>query len=131
MPVCKTVPREHRKLCAGDLDKDVQVLERDIVPPDAGEVDYDIDLNTATAPIVYASVKTPRGRAIFDGTGIQVDVTHTFGVRYDETYTAEMFVLMEGRFFRILDVNDLDERHEWMVLSCAERGTEDNPANKA
>ena len=131
MPKCASVPREHRKLCAGDLDKEVQILARDITPPEADEVDYDITMDTAGQAIAWASVKTPRGRAIFDGTGIQVDVTHTFGVYYDATYTAEMFILMEDRFFRILDVNDLEERHEWMVLSCSERGTEDNAANKA
>jgi len=131
MPTCVGVPREHRKLCAGDLDKEVQILARDILPPEAAEVDYDIDMDTAGTLAVWASVRTPRGRAMFDGTGIQVDVSHTFGVYYDASYTAEMFILMEGRFFRILDVNDLEERHEWMVLSCAERGTEDNPVNKA
>jgi hypothetical protein len=131
MAKCVQISRKHRKLCAGDLDKEIQILERDMVAPLAGEVDYDITFDTDTAPVIYASVETPRGRAIFDGTGTQVDVTHQFGVYFDTTYSVEDFVLMEGRYFRILDVQDLEERHEWIILSCSERGTEDNPANKA
>lgn len=130
MAICKPMPANHRKLCAGDLIHEVQVLEKSLVPPVAGSVDYKIEFDQDKSPVVFASLSTPRGKVIFDNTGTGRDVTHVFGLYFNPDYTSENVVLFDGRFFDVLDVNDLDERHEWMVLSCAERGDIGNKANR-
>tara|TARA_Y100000310_G_scaffold320268_1_gene376546 strand:+ start:7915 stop:8310 length:396 start_codon:yes stop_codon:yes gene_type:complete len=129
MALCQVIRRKHRKLCAGDLRDDIQILDRSIAPPEGGSADYTIDINDTTAPFIGASISTPAGKKMFDGTGTEYDITHIFGVYYEPEYTSENYVLFESRLFRILFAEDLEERHEWTLLYCTERGTTDNAVN--
>ncbi len=131
MGKCQIIRAKRRRLCVADLEHEIKVLDRTIVPPSSGSTDYTIDFNTDEVGIVFSSIQTPNGVTIFEGTNIEQKVTHVFGLYYDSTYTAEDYVLFENRLFRILDVNDLDERHEWTLLSCVERGFETEATNFA
>lgn len=129
MARCTTIRSKRRRLCIADLIHEIQVVDRSIVPPDHGETIYTIEFDIETSPVVFASCETPRGIKIFDSTNLEQDVTHRFGVYFDPSYTVENFVFFKNRFFRILDANNLDERDEWTILSCVERGSEAKAAN--
>lgn len=127
MPRCINIQRKHRKLCVGDLNDEIQVLDRAMVAPTFDTPDFDISFSEIEG--IFASVNTVAGRTMFDGTNTEVDVTHEFGVYFDTRFTAEDFVLFDGRYFRILKVEDYEERKEWNWLVCSERGTTVNQSN--
>ena len=126
MAACEKIRFIERKLCAGDLRNIITLQNRSITAPNSG-VDFgesfsgDID--------VWAACETKNGVSIFDETNVEKVVTHVFGIRYDSGITAETWILFEGRRLDIFNVEDLDERHEWMILTCGERGDESKSVN--
>ena len=72
---------------------------------------------------MYASVSTVSGKTYFDDTGVGTNITHEIGVRYDDSITAESWVVIDGRRLDILTVENLDERNEWLRLRCTDKGT--------
>ncbi len=130
MAICQNVSPKHRKLCAGDLNNEIQVLTRDLIPPVSGDPDYTVEVDSDIAPIVFCSIRTTNGQPIFDGTGTNdVQITHIFGVYFDESFTSENVVLFEDNLYQILSVEDLEERHEWMFLYCVISGTTNNASS--
>lgn len=128
MPVCKTIRRPLRKLCSGDLINIITLYNRDI-GADIDSVDFEENLSGAIQ--VPASISTKRGVTVFDGTNTERVVTHWFGIRYISDLTQEKWLQYDGRFFDIFDVEDLDERHQWMILMCAEAGDDQLIVNRA
>lgn len=124
-----TQNRSRRKVCAGDLRERIVLQNRDIVEPIFGETDFDEEFSGDRE--VWAKVRTVAGKTFFDGVN-QVDValTHEITIRYDESVTAETWLLFEDRRIDIIDVEDFEERHEWMVLACVERGPKDLEASE-
>lgn len=129
MPKCSYIKRKKRKLCIGDMDKIVTIQDRNIGEPFFSSVDFDEAFsNNGT---VWASVKTVSGNTFFDGANTETNITHEFGIRYDSSVSSETWIEWDGRRFDILDAQDLEERKEWMILVCAERGTKKNESTKA
>jgi len=130
MTVCQKIRVPHRTLCSGDLDVEIRLKDRKITAPtfdpDTGELGtnfteafgVDVDLT------VWSAVKTVNGKTVFDGVGTDpVTLTHEVFIHYDPVVTDEIWVLMDdGRLLDILKVEDLDEKKEWMRLSCVDRG---------
>lgn len=128
MPKCVKIQRRHRKPCIGDLSDEIILQNRAIAPPVFGDPDFDETFtNTAT---VWASIKTVAGKTFFDGVNTETLITHEILIRYDSTVTAETWIEFESRRFDILDVDDFEERHEWMYLTCTERGSNTLDATK-
>lgn len=121
--MARTVIRKgRRKLCAGDFRDRVQLQGRRLAEPLFGDADFDEKFEPN--PERWASVKTVTGRTIFDGASQRdFEVTHEVRIRFDLCVTSETWVkLADGRRLKILRVEDFEERHEYQILICTDRG---------
>ncbi len=127
MPSCSITRGRRARVCLGDLDRRVTIHNRAITPPLYGTPDFS-EAFTASATI-WALIKSVDGKTFFDGVN-QVDraITHEIWIRYDSTVTAESWVELSGVLYDILRVEDMDNRHEFVKLTCSERGANSTPA---
>ena len=119
---CVKINGKNRQLCIGDLDRLITMFTKSIKSD--GDVDYK---NVFTDPKEkYAMVSTQDGVTIFDEKNIEMVVSHYFYVLFDRLITAEKWIQFQGNQFRIVKVQDFDERHQFMLLYC-QQSTESNP----
>ncbi len=125
---CKIIGIPHRKICLGDLRHRVILHSRDISAPGFDSVDF----GEVYTPIgrAWAAIKTTNGKVRFDGAAEDVALTHAVYTRYRVDVTSESWVeLSDGRLLDVVDFEDLDERREWLLLACTEKGTKEKAAN--
>jgi SPP1 family predicted phage head-tail adaptor len=127
MAKCKIIRTNKRKICLGDLDKRIILQNRNIAAPVYGSVNF--DENFTTIATVWAGINTVGGKTFFDGVSDRV-ITHEIFIRYDATVTASTWIEFENRRIDILNVEDWEERHEYMKLICNERGANTLEATK-
>lgn len=123
MSVCAKVRGKRRTLCLGDLDKEIHLADRSITAPQFGSVDF-LETFVNQTEATWAMVETTQGSIFFSGvsTDTEKPITHKWYIEFDEVVTAEYWVLFEGKYYDILRVEDLEERHEFQRLYCRERG---------
>jgi len=128
MPKCVKIRRKKRQICVGDLDTEIILENRNIAPPLFGSSNF--DENFTPNATVWAMVSTVSGKTFFDDVNTAISITHEIGIRFDATVTAETWIRLGSRRIDILDVNDLDERGEFMLLTCTDRGADTKDASK-
>ncbi len=128
MPRCIKIRRKKRKICIGDLDTEIILQNRVLTEPLFDSVDFDETFNPVAT--VLAMVNTVSGKTFFDGVNTDVNITHEIGIRFDATVTTETWIELNGNRIDILDVNNLEERGEWMLLTCVDRGSTSKNATK-
>lgn len=129
MPRCISIKRKRRNVCIGDLDSMITLENRAIQAPEFDTVDFQEEF-TAPNPPAWALIETVRGKTFFDGVSTEKDVTHWIYINFDVTVTAETWVKLDnGRRLDILRVENLDERSDFMLLHCDDRG--DKEASKS
>lgn len=118
----KTILRRPKRVsCVGDLRDRVTLHDRTLIPPVSGSV----DATEQFAPAIqrWAKVKTIAGKTIFTSANVDVALTHEITIRFDSSVTAETWLeLLDGTFLDIVATEDLEERHQYLVLRCTERG---------
>lgn len=129
MPKNQKIQRKKRQFCLGDMDEQILLQDRGIGEPFFGSVDFTEDFTNNDK--VWAAIKTVSGKTFFDGVNTETNITHEFWTRYDVNVSSETWIEFESRRFDILDAQDLEERHEFMILICAERGAKTIEATKA
>lgn len=120
MPDCTFIKRKHRKICIGDLDNLIKLQSRDIVAPVFDDVDFDEDFQDNSE--VWAKIETHTGKTIFNGINTDFNITHDITIRFDSSVTTETWIEFDSRKFDIMMTEDLEERKEWLLLSCTVRG---------
>jgi len=128
MPVCSYKKRKNRKICIGDLDTEITIDSRDITPPSGYSVDF-VETFTGTV-VAWALIETVSGKSIFDSTNIERTLTHNIYIRFITGLTAENWIVLKGQRVDIIEVEDYENRSEFMVLKCNDRGDISNPANE-
>lgn len=129
MPKCIKIRKKKRQVCVGDMRDEIVIELRSLTPPSGGSVDFTETFSTKET--VWAAINTVNGETIFDGTGTERDVTHRIHTRYISGVTAEDWVTHKNERFDVLSVEDLDERQEYMLLRCTNRGLSSNNASQA
>lgn len=124
MSRCIKKKRKSRQICIGDMRDQITLENRSIRPE---EVDFIEDFTTVIT--VFALIETARGLESFDGANIINLVTHKIWIRFIPGITEETWVLFDDRRFDIMDVESLDERKDFLLLRCKERGQKDIPVN--
>jgi len=127
MPRCITIKKPKQGICVGDMRDRVTVYVRTATPSRTNGVDLSEVLSSAVT--VWAAVTTKEGKEIFDGTNLKGVATHWIYIRYLSGLTAEKWVEYNGEYYDIIDVQNLDERGDFMLLRCSVRGTTSNPVN--
>ena len=129
MPICKPIQVTRQKICTGDMDQQVDILRRDILPPGIGDIDPRVTFTSILKP--WAAVKTsglsggnPRR---FEGINIEDQPTHDIFINWDSTIwpldSDNNFVLLEdGRRLRIVGAEDINEQKLTIRMLCTERG---------
>lgn len=120
MPSCKFIKRKHRKICVGDLNTLIKLQSRNIVSPVFDNVDFNEDFQNQSE--IWAMIETQSGKTTFDGISTDVNITHKITVRFDSTITTETWVEIDSRKFDIVFTENIEERGEWLLLSCKIRG---------
>lgn len=120
------IRRARRELCVGDLRDRIILQDRSIQSPEFESFDFSEKFESMGG--VWASIQTVGGKTLFDGHQQRdLSVTHEVGIRYDARVDAETWLLMEdGRRLDVIDSENLDERSEWIVFQCTDRGSQDN-----
>ncbi len=130
MSTRQTVRRGRRKLCLGDLRDRICLQTRSITEPAFGSVEPGEDFVGDSE--VWALVKTTAGKVFFNGVNADLSISHEILIRYDPAVTAETWrELEDGRRLDIVNVEDLEDRKEYLRLFCTDRGTKDQGASSA
>lgn len=128
MTECKKIRIYHRSLCAGDLDRKIAIKTR-TTPGMTTSAGIDQDFDTTNS--VWSALKTTKGRSMFYTTNLDKAVSHVFYIRYIDGLTQESWIDYGGELYDIIDIDNYDERDEWMALMCNVRGEDDVEANYA
>lgn len=124
--------KRRRRVCIGDLRDRVVLHDRAIVEPEFGVADF-TEKFTAKEE-VWARVESVQGKTFFDGvnsTGAasgDIALTHEITVRFDPTVGAETWVEFKGNRFDVVNAENLEERDEFLLLRCVERGAKSQAA---
>ena len=135
MTSCKNITPKKRIICSGDLRDIVIVQVRVLSPKKFDDPDYN-ETFTETKTL-RASVQTTRGFQSFKDVGIttqiQNNITHKIYVRFSTSYTitSENWLDFKSERYIIRDVENIDERSEWLLLYCIKKGSDAKLANSA
>jgi SPP1 family predicted phage head-tail adaptor len=127
MPLCSKIRKKKRQYCIGDLRDEIILQDRSITPPFNGVGFSETFTDQIT---ILSAINTVKGKVYFDGVGTETPITHEIGFRFIDGITAETWILYDGRRLDILNVEDLDERHEWLLAQCTDRGLENKQASQ-
>lgn len=120
-------------MCIGDMDMPITILSRTLKSTGVLDVDYTESFERVAD--MWAALQTVKGVESFNGVGHNTEgqVTHKFYIRNIEDcgVTSENWVQCGSDYFRIMDVENLDGRDEFIVLSCVKHGSKDLEANHA
>ncbi len=130
MARCKRIGPSKRKLCVGDLRELIAFKVRFITPP--ADVNYD---NTFGALIsVYAAIETVNGQSLFDNvSGQDIPITHKFYIRFidNAAINTESWVEFQGNNYKILTLENVDERNQYLIIRASLKGPANIVANRA
>lgn len=132
MPTCRRIRKKKRIVCVGDMRDVITLNDRDITPPLFNTVDFDENFQPISTvnPQTLSLIETVDGKTYFDGVNTETPITHIIYIPFNDVVTAETWIEFEGRRIDILRVEDLDERHEFLKLTCTERGLASREASK-
>ncbi len=120
--------RAKRKTPIGDYGSQVQVhttTTRQVAGGKAAKV---------FTPFIRLKMKIETlGQRLHDFNGVNIEdvPTHKFTTRYRSDINAEHFLEFNGFYFEILDIEDPEERHKNLILSCRQTGSTDKGASGA
>ena len=129
MPICKKINSTRSTICSGDMNHLITIVNRTILPPPIGEVDPQTVFTTLLQPwaIVKSISLTGGAPRRFDYINIEDRPTHEIYIFFDADIwpldSDNVFVTLEdGRKFRIVGVDDMDEQHLTIQMLVTERG---------
>ena len=112
------------------MDTLITLHDRALKADDQGDAGA-TEIFTSAADNVFSLLETVSGETIFDAVGIERDVTHRFTVDFIAGVTAETWITLEDMRLDILTVEDLEERHEFLLLRATNRGASSKAATGA
>lgn len=117
---CSPISRKPDVVCIGDMKYPITINTRSLTTAPADGVDY---AETFTSPkLAYAMIETVAGETIFDSTNTEKVITHNFYIRYIPDLSFEGWVLFRGRYYDIVNVEDLNEEERFTLIRANVRG---------
>lgn len=130
MAQCSAKRRKIRRACLGEMRYRIDVYTRRITPPGAQSVDFLETLGDAVPlPAIIDTIAPVSTR---DGTQrLPNSSTHAMTVRFIPglTIDTETIIGYNGKYFAVKDTENLDERNQFLVIYCEERGRTTAPVN--
>lgn len=118
-----------RKVSVGDMRTPVIIHQASILAPSAG-----VDMGRSFTVVVepwFCKVTTPTGVYAFDSSNIEQIITHDFQGRFHADVDRDMVIEHNGEYYKIISVEDFEERHEFLRLRCTVRGSIAKEVNRA
>jgi len=128
MASCSPIKFKHRGICTGDLNRRIKLRTRSLDAPPTG---VDFKHTFSENIITWAALVSVKGKNVFGGTNMDTAISHIFYIRYREGITAEWWVNFHSSNYDIVDVENFDERNEFIALMCNELGSDAQPVNEA
>lgn len=111
---------KHRGARIGSMRHFLKIHARSIATPIFGSIDFGENF---TGVEEWASIRTTNGKIVMNDVGDDVNVTHEIVIRFNGSVTSETYAqTSDGRRFKILTVEDYDERGDYLQLMATDRG---------
>lgn len=129
MAICSFKSRKDVRICSGDLDRAILIQVRTLVSPE--DTDGDVDYNETFSEFIvfWSLIETVKGETVFDESNVEQVVTHKFYIRYAPDITFQDWVTYNDKNYKIIDVQNINERDEFYLLRCTLRGSSILPVN--
>lgn len=135
MAVVTQINGKRRIVASGDLRYKLEIQLRTLTPPSGDGTDATLSMQTLKT--VWGMMHTVSGQQFFSETSIKRDSTHLFYIRFIKNsvfersgrLSAQEWVKHKGREYKILLVENLEEKDEFLALWCSERGKDTVPPN--
>lgn len=131
MAVCKKIKRKKTKVCVGGMDSLITIWDRDLRAPDNSTTSA-TEKYSDPCPL-WATLATVRPVELFDDSNTLIGtITHMFSIEYilRSLSVARTRIEFEGRYFRLLQSEDPEERHDSLLLKCELLGPTSSEANQ-
>ena len=113
----------------GDMIHRITIYDREIKTPVQGNIDYTLDFSKMIT--VWASIESVVGIVVFDSVNMDRTISHKMLIRYLPFITQEHWIEFKGKYYDIVNVEDLNEEKRFQVLRCNLRGKAVDVANEA
>lgn len=132
MAKCVRLQRTDTRICAGSLNRKIQIYARAITSPlDPTQATVDYGEDFVLVGNVWAMIKDIKGEIIFNNISIDDSPTHNFYTRFLDGITQENWVVFNNNRYNILRAESLDELNKFLWLQCVVRGSVANAASRA
>ncbi len=126
---CRAVKLKSRRVCIGNLNKRIKIQTRALTSNNTGSIET---IETFTDVVeVWAAIETTRGSQLWDGVEVSNPFTHKIYIRYRDDIDYEKWVEYEDEKYDIVDVENLEQKNEWLLLMCTRKGDNTKEANFA
>lgn len=122
----KAVNLKNRRICIGNLNKRIKIQVRNIAANNTNSIGNN-EVFTELVE-VWAAIETTRGSQLFDGVEISNPFTHKVYIRYIDIDFTKWIVIDNDRY-EIVDVENLEQKNEWLLLMCTLKGDKTKKAN--
>lgn len=126
---CRKKRTKNNLYCIGDLNIEAVFYDREIEARTDDEVG--IDENFENGETRWVGVESVNGIDVFDETNIAIAATHRIIARYDSTIFSKRWIVIDSKYFKVLQRTNVAERKRWIEYLCLERGVTTRKVNKA
>jgi len=132
MAKCVKLQRTKTQVCTGNLDKLIEIYQRDIEPPlNSFIADPDYTETFTLLYTVWSMIQTPKGKVIFDDVGTEKRITNVFYTRYLPDITSQNWIVYNGQRYDIERVKNLEENNLYLEIATIIRGDDTKAASEA
>lgn len=127
--VCRKKRMKNNLYCIGDLKVQATFYDREIEARKDNEIG--IDENFSNGKTRWIGIESVNGIDVFDDTNIATAATHRIVARYESDIFEKRWIVIDGRYFKILQRINQAEQNRWIEYLCRERGITTRKVNKA
>ncbi len=132
MAKCVKLQRTKTQVCTGSLNKVIQIYERLLEAPiNSLSINPDYTETFVLLHEVWAMIKTPKGKVIFDDIGTEKRITNVFYTRHLPDITAQNWIIFDGQRYDIERVTDFEENKLYLQIDTIVRGEAAKAASEA
>ncbi len=124
---CNPISLKSRRICIGNLNTQITLQLRTLQGNNYASVENTEDFSDIAT--VWGAVITTRGSQLWDGVEISNPFTHDIYIRYRDDVDFTKWIEFGSQKYDIVDVENLEQKNEWLLLKCILKGTNDKAAN--
>lgn len=129
MGKCKAKRVTATKLCTGDLRHPVELQSRSLDTSGFAS-SQPVEVFT-TLRVQWCAIETVSGVSRYGAVNIEDGVTHLFWCKWDIGLTGVDYILHDARRFKVMSMDNLNERDTTVVFQTKERGDVSLDASEA